>query len=52
MFDAELISMLFRCYARSAWLLSMAFDEAADSLSTGFDARLEWLQDFADDRSL
>ena len=40
MFDVEafeVMSMLFRCYARSAWLLSMAFDDAADFFSVGIE---------------
>lgn len=33
----EAISMLFRCYARSAWLMSIAFDDAADFFSVGIE---------------
>ncbi|SDR47192.1 hypothetical protein [Paraburkholderia tuberum] len=42
MFDVdtfEAISELFRCFARSAWLMSLAFDDAADFFSIGVDVQ-------------
>jgi hypothetical protein len=42
MFDVEdafdAVSMLLMCCARSAWLLSLALDNAAEYFSVGVDA--------------